>query len=142
MNSKPKKKMKVKLNSKDVLEIAKALKCGWLDMGKVERSKSLLEGYNPPKQITQEQMGYYLDCLYKGIGYKPNDEAKVMAVMQEGLDKDLLENWQRSIEDGSVNKRLVRDAFFGMVAIKAMGGTFDQPEFDFSFCETQPDFEI
>ena len=111
-------------------------------MGKVERFKSLLEGYNPPREITQEQVSYYLDCLYKGIGYTPNGEAKVMAVMQEGLDKDLLEKWQKSIEDGSVYKRLVRDAFFGMVAIKAMGGTFDQPEFDFSFCETQPDFEI
>lgn len=134
--------MKMKLNSKDILEIAKALKCGWLEMGKVERFKSLLEGYNPPRQITQEQMGYFLDCLYKGIGYKPNDEAKVMAAMQEGLDKDLLEKWRESIEDGSVYKRLVRDAFWGMVAIVAMGGTFDQPEFDFSFCETQPDFEI
>ena len=62
--------------------------------------------------------------------------------MQEWLDKDLLEKWQRSIEDGSIYKRLVRDAFFGMVAIVAMGGTFANKEFDFSFCETQPEFEI
>lgn len=142
MNSKPKKKMKVRLNSKDVLEIAKALKCGWLDMGKVERFKSLLEGYNPPREITQKQVSYYLDCLYKGIGYTPNDEAKVMAVMQEGLDKDLLEKWQKSIEDGSIYKRLVKAAFWGMVAVVAMGGTFSKKEFDFSFCETQPEFEL
>ena len=103
MNSKPKKKMKVRLNSKDVLEIAKSLKCGWLDMGKVERFKSLLEGYNPPREITQKQVSYYLDCLYKGIGYTPNDEAKVMVAMQEGLDQDLLEKWQKSI----LRKRLI-----------------------------------
>ena len=111
-------------------------------MGKVERFKSLLEGYNPPREITQKQVSYYLDCLYKGIGYTPNDEAKVMAAMQEGLDKDLLEKWQKSIEDGSIYKRLVKAAFWGMVAVVAMGGTFSKKEFDFSFCETQPEFEL
>lgn len=66
MNSKKKKKMKVKVDSKDVLEIAKALKCGWLDLNKIEMFKNLLDGYNPPKTIKKKELDYYLDCLYKG----------------------------------------------------------------------------
>ena len=47
------------MNSKDVLEIAKALKCGWLDMGKIESFQSLLDGYNPPKEIKPDELNYY-----------------------------------------------------------------------------------
>lgn len=142
MNYKPKKKMKVKLNSKDILEIAKALKGGWLDMDKIERFKSLLEGYNPPKEITDEQIKYYLDGLYRGIGYKPTDEAKVIDAIKMSLDKELLETWKESLEDGRVYKMLVREAFLGMVAIVAMGGTFEEPEFDFNFLGTKPDIDL
>ena len=61
MNSKTKRTMRIKLSSVDILEITKALKGGWLDMDKVTSFKTLLDGYNPPKQITQRQMHYYLN---------------------------------------------------------------------------------
>lgn len=44
----------------------------------------------------------------------------------------------KSIEDNSLYKRMVKDAFLGMVAIKALGGTFADIEPDFSFTEREP----
>ena len=64
MNYKRGKTMRIKLSSSEILEIAKALKGGWLDMDKIRGFKSLLDGYNPPKEIGQFQMLYFLDCLY------------------------------------------------------------------------------
>jgi hypothetical protein len=96
--------MKVKLSSKDVLEIAKALKCGWLDMGKITSFQSLLDGYNPPKEIRRDELNYYLDCLHKGWGYTPTSKEQVNETMLQGLDADLLEKWKKRIEDGSVYK--------------------------------------
>lgn len=141
MNLKKKKKMKVKLNSRDVLEIAKALKCGWLDMGKISTFQSLLDGYNPPKEIKKKELDYYLDCLYKGWGYIPTDQKQIKEVMLQGLDDDLLGRWGKCIEDGIVYKRMVKDAFLGMVAVRALGGTFTDKKPDFSFTsEESPDF--
>ena len=57
--------MKMKLNNVDVLQIAKALKCGWLDTDRIESFKSLVDGYNLPKEISRKELNYYLDCLYK-----------------------------------------------------------------------------
>ena len=65
--------MKMKLSSLDVLQIAKALKCGWLDTDRIESFKSLVDGYNPPKEISRKELSYYLDCLYKGWGYEPTE---------------------------------------------------------------------
>lgn len=130
--------MKMKINSIDVLQIAKALKSGWLDTDKVESFKSLVEGYNPPEDIRRDELNYYLDCLYKGWGYKPTDEEKINDAMLQRLDADLLEKWERQIEDGIVYKRMVKNAFLGLVAIKALGGTFANVEDDFSFMEKNP----
>lgn len=41
--------MKIKLSSVDTLQMAKAIKSGWLDTDKVEALRQLVEGYNPPK---------------------------------------------------------------------------------------------
>lgn len=133
--------MKIKVNSKDVLEIAKALKCGWLDMGKIATFQSLLDGYNPPKEIKRDELNYYLDCLYKGWGYKPTDKETVNEMMLQGLDADLLEKWEKHIKSDRVYKRMVKEAFLGMVAIRALGGTFTDKEPDFSFTgEEKPNF--
>lgn len=42
--------MKMKLNSVDVLQIAKALKCGWLDTDRIESFKALLMVTTHPKR--------------------------------------------------------------------------------------------
>ena len=94
--------MKMKLNSVDVLQIAKALKCGWLDTDRIESFKSLVDGYNPPKEISRKELSYYLDCLYKGWGYEPTEWEQVKEKMLQGLDGDLLEKWKRQMDDGSV----------------------------------------
>ena len=94
--------MRIKLSSVDILEITKALKGGWLDMDKVTSFKTLLDGYNPPKQITQRQMHYYCKCLYKGLGYTPTDEATINKIMLSELPANLKEKWERGINDGSV----------------------------------------
>lgn len=142
MNSKPKRTMKVKLSSIDILEISKALKCGWLDMCRVAGFKSLLDGYNPPKEITQRQVDYYCECLYKGLGYTPTDEDTMTRAMLAELPTDLKEEWGESIEDGSLYKKLVRDAFLGMVAMRALGGKYTPNNGDYGFCGCHPDFEI
>lgn len=130
--------MKIKLNSVDVLQIAKALKCGWLDTDKIESFKSLVEGYNPPKEIKKQELSYYLDCLYKGWGYVPTDQKEIQEMMMKDFDSDLLDKWQRQIDDGSIYKRMIRDAFLGMVAIRALGGTFIDKKPDFSFTDNEP----
>lgn len=130
--------MKIRLNNIDVLQIAKALKCGWLDTDKIDSFKSLVEGYNPPKGIKREELNYYLECLFKGWGYEPTNQKQVEDTMLQRLDSDLLEKWRRQIEDGSIYRRFVKDAFIGLVAIKALGGTFTAIEPDFSFMEKKP----
>lgn len=130
--------MMMKLNSVDVLQIAKALKCGWLDTDKIESLKSLVDGYNPPREIKQKKLDFYPDCLYKGWGYKPTEWEQVKEQMLQGLDGDLLEKWKRQIEDGSIYKRFVKDAFIGLMAIKALGGTFTDKEPDFGFADGEP----
>lgn len=129
--------MKVNLNSRDMVEIAKALKSGCLDLSKVERLRQLVEGYNPRRPITRRQMEYYLDCLYKAVGYVPNSKDYFIRCVEniEGLDlsgKDL----------GETYKQMVRYIFLGMVCVRALGGVFENVEADFSFCESIPDFEI
>ncbi|WP_315352518.1 hypothetical protein [Phocaeicola abscessus] len=129
--------MKIRLNSIDVLQIAKALKCGWLDTDKIDSFKSLVNGYNPSKEIKRDELNYYLECLYKGWGYVPTDKEAIKEKMLQELDSGLLQKWQKSIEDNSLYKRMVKDAFLGMVAIKALGGTFADIEPDFSFTERE-----
>lgn len=130
--------MKIRLSSVDVLQIAKALKCGWLDTDKIESFKSLVEGYNPPKEIKKQELSYYLDCLYKGWGYVPTEQKVIQEMMMKGFDSDLLDKWQQQIDNGSIYKGMVKDAFLGMVAIKALGGTFIDKEPDFSFTDAEP----
>lgn len=129
--------MKIRLSSVDVLQIAKALKCGWLDTDKIESFKSLVEGYNPPKEIKKQELSYYLECLYRGWGYVPTDQKEIQEMMMKDFDSDLLDKWQRQIDAGSIYKRMVKDAFFGMVAIRALGGTFTDREPDFSFADDE-----
>jgi len=130
--------MKIRLSSIDVLQIAKALKCGWLDTDKIESFKSLVEGYNPLKEIKKQELCYYLDCLYKGWGYVPTEQKEIGEMMMKYFDSDLLDKWQRQIDDGSIYKRMIRDAFLGMVAIRALGGTFIDKKPDFSFTDNEP----
>lgn len=116
-----------------MLQMAKAIKCGWLDTDKIASFQSLVEAYNPPREIKQKELDYYLDCLYKGWGYEPTDRKRFSEAMLQGLDSDLLEQWQRQIEDGQVYRRLIKDAFVGLMAVKALGGTFTGKEPDFGF---------
>lgn len=125
----------MKLSSIDVLQIAKALKCGWLDTDKIASFRRLVEAYNPPREIKQHELDYYLDCLYKGWGYEPTARKQFIEAMLQGLDGDLLEQWRQSIEDGQVYRRLVKDAFMGLMAVKALGGTFTDKEPDFGFMD-------
>lgn len=130
--------MEVKLNSIDMLQIAKALKSGWLDLGKIESFKSLVDGYNPPKKITRNEMDYYLDCLYKGWGYTPTDKEQIKIAMLQGLNDELLEKWQGRIKDDSLYRQMVKHAFVGLLAIKGLGGSFEDVEPNFSFTEKKP----
>lgn len=111
-------------------------------MDRIRGFKSLLDGYNPPKEIGNFQMLYFLDCLYSGLGYTPTGEATIKKNLMAEIPTNLKEKWGDSIEDGSLYKMLVRDAFFGMVAIAALGGCFEQKEADLSFCEQEPPFDI
>ena len=130
--------MEVMLNSVDVLQIAKALKSGWLDLSKIESLKSLVDGYNPPKRVTGNELEYYLNCLYKGWGYIPTDKDKIKKALLQGLDGKLLEKWQSYIEDESVYRQFVKSAFIGLLAIKGLGGCFEDVEPNFSFIEMKP----
>ena len=58
--------------------------------------------------------------------------------MLQGLGGDLLEKWKRQIDDGNIYRRMVKEAFIGLVAIKALGGTFTDKEPDFSFTDGEP----
>lgn len=130
--------MIIKLDSIDVLQITKALKSGWLDLSKIESFKSLVDGYNPPKQIAKDEVDYYLDCLFKGWGYNPTSKEQIKMAMLQGLENDLLEQWKSSIENDSLYRQMVKYAFLGLLAIKGLGGNFEDVEPDFSFIEMRP----
>lgn len=127
--------MKVRLDSKDVLEIAKSLKCGWLDMDKISIFQRLIQGYNPPKLITNKELEFYLDNLQKGWGYTPTDSKQMKATLMQELPDELKEKWGEQIKDGSLYRNLIKEAFWGLVAIKGLGGTFTNQVGDFSFME-------
>lgn len=132
--------MKVRLESKDVAEIAKSLKSGWLDMGKVAVFQRLIKGYNPPKAITKQELDYYLDCLKKGWGYIPTDQENLQQTMLENLPDDLKAEWIEQINEGSIYRNLIKEAFLGLCALKGLGGTFTDQEGDFSFMEQEPEY--
>ena len=73
--------------------------------------------------------------LVQGWGYEPTEWEQVKEKILQGLDGDLLEKWRQQIEDGSIYRRLVKDAFIGLVAVRALGGTFTDKELDFSFAD-------
>ena len=58
------------------------------------------------------------------------------------LPTNLKEKWERGINDGSIYKMLIRNAFFGMIAIRALGGSYTPKNEDYSFCEEEADFEL
>ena len=129
--------MKVKLDNKDVLEIAKSLKNGWLDMGKVAVFQRLIKGYNPPKAITNKELDYYLSCLKNGWGYIPTEQKQIEQTMLEGLPNELLAEWHDDIKSGIIYKTLVKEVFLGLVALKGLGGAFINQQGDFSFMEKE-----
>lgn len=130
--------MIIKLNNTDVMQIVKALKSGWLDLSKVDGFKRLIDGYNPPKEITRDELDFYLDCLFKGWGYRPTGKKQIRDAMLQGLDRELLEQWGAAIENGRLYKQLVRYAFLGLLAIKGLGGSFEDVEPNFEFIEKKP----
>lgn len=133
--------MEIKLSAKDILELSKAIKSGRIEIDKVERLKSLKENYNPPMKIGNKELEYYLKCLYDGWGYVPTDSRKIQKMMLEGLNSEQLEKWKDRIEDCRVYRRLVKGAFLGLMAIKALGGTYIEKEPDFNFMEQKiPEF--
>lgn len=127
--------MKIKLDSKDVLEIAKSLKNGWLDVSKIATFQRLVRGYNPQKTITDKELNFYIDSLKEGWGYTPTDSKKIQSTLTNELPDELKEEWQEQIQDGTIYRNLIKDAFFGLVAIKGLGGTFTNQAGDFSFME-------
>lgn len=58
--------------------------------------------------------------------------------MLDTLEADVLERWRQKIDDYSIYKRMVKEAFIGLVAIRALGGTFTDKEADFSFINRKP----
>lgn len=130
--------MRIKLSSVDTLQMAKAIRSGWLDTDKVEALRALADGYNPPRTIGSDEFHYYLDCLYDGWGYEPTDIEAARKAMLDTLEADVLERWRQRIDDCSVYKRMVKEAFIGLVAIRALGGTFIDKEADFSFINRKP----
>lgn len=132
--------MKIKLDSKDVLEITRAIKGGWLDMGKVEAFKHLLKAYNPPKAITDKELNYYLDSLNKGCGYTPTSLVDINQKMFNELPAEVLEEWRDQIADGSIYREVVKSAYLGMIAINGLGGTYADKEPDYSFIESDVNF--
>ena len=130
--------MKIRLSSIDTLQLAKAIKSGCLDTDKVEALRQLVEGYNPHKSIGSDEFHYYLNCLYDGWGYEPTDIEITTESMLNELEGEELEKWRKRIDDYSVYKRLVKDVFVGLVAMRALGGTFTDKEADFNFLNKKP----
>lgn len=132
--------MIIKLSSKEIVQIAKAIKCGWLDTDKVMSLKHLAHGYNPPKKIKKREINYYLKCLYKGWGYIPTDQSILHGKIRDEVDDSLLKEWSSKIDDGTIYKELVKDAFWGLVALKVLGGEIEDKESEFDFLKHEPDF--
>ncbi len=135
--------MVMKLSNKDVLQLSRAIKKGWLDTTNVECLKQLVGGYNPARDIRQREVNYYLECIYKGLGFKPNspEAFRIMSIEIEKQDKKLYDEFHQVLLDDTIYKDLIRDIFFGLVALKAIGGTFEdmQPNFEW-LNESPPEF--
>lgn len=129
--------MKIKLDSKEVLEVTKTLKSGYIDISKLKPFSRLLRGYNPHTPVTEKEMKYYLDCLKKGWGYTPSNRADVINSINEIDDVNILSQWEDLMKDGTIYEMLVKDAFFGLVALRGLGGVYEDVEPDFSFIENE-----
>lgn len=130
--------MEINLSVQDILELSRALKNGKLNIDKVSRLRDLKANYRPPKSIGGEELEYYLNLLMRGWGYAPTS-SKVFAQML--LQGDVAEKHKKYIESGRCYRQLIKDAFIGLLAIRALGGKFYNVEPDFSFeNETPPSF--
>lgn len=129
--------MKIRLSNKDAVELARAINGGCLDTDKVECLKSLVANYNPPKLVGEQELDYFKDCLYRGWGFTPNDEASFFDGVCKLAQTDapaLYDKWVRQIKNGQLYCQFIRMCFIGLLAVKAVGGKFDLfKEADFSF---------
>lgn len=131
--------MEIKLNSNDLLELRKAFAHGYLDIDKVSFLRALKMDYRPLRLIGGGEMDYYLQALYDGWGYVPTSltdftEAALQSDEQETIDK---------VERNSskLYRRLVQNAFMGLLAIRALGGTFHgKRDPDFDWMDERPEF--
>lgn len=134
--------MKIKLSSLDMVEITKSLKGGWIDLNKISCFKGLLDGYNPRKRVSDKELHYYLERLRKGWGYKPNDESLYNEMIDAGVTLGMLDKDKAKVfKNEWLYRQMVKEAFIGLLSIKALGGEFYDVEQDFSFIdETPPKF--
>lgn len=131
--------MKIRLSNTDMVEITKSLKEGWIDLNKIACFRQLLDGYNPRKQISDDELEYYLDCLNKGWGYKPHDKQVYDKSIDAGMKLGVLDKDRATVlSDKWFYRQMVKEAFLGLLAIKALGGTLHDVEPDLSFIEMRP----
>ena len=127
--------MKIKLNSSSLIELAKAVKSGYLDLSKINGCDELLKYYKPPRHITDKRLEHYIKCLYDGSGYIPNSEEYMKELF---MSSDKLCNGNRAeIENGNMYKYFIELAFMGMVAKRAIGGLTVVKDEDFSFLDQE-----
>lgn len=128
--------MIIQLDQTAMIEIAKALKSGYLDMGKVKGFKTLLDNYRPIRHIGEKELNFYLKCLFDGWGYEPTDKELIKKELSNAIEGGLLgKEWEDGVKNGQCYNLLVKYAFKGLIAVKALGGLFTEKEFDFSFIE-------
>lgn len=134
--------MKIKLSSLDMVEITKSLKDGWMDLNKISCFKWLLDGYNPRKCISDEELRYYLENLEKGWGYKPYDYSHYKEMIDGSVKLGQLdEDKAKALKNDWFYRQMIKEAFLGLLSIKSLGGEFYDVEPDFSFTdETPPKF--
>ena len=87
------------------------------------------------EMITDEDLAVYIDCLYKGWGYIPTKREDFEVIPSGEMNDEQAAMWKELNQNGDMYKICVKEAFLGLVAIRALGGTFEKVEPDFSFIE-------
>ncbi|MCD8295458.1 MAG: hypothetical protein LUE27_09500 [Clostridia bacterium] len=129
--------MKIRLSNADAVQLAKAIKGGCLDTDRVDFLKRLVENYRPIEPINERMFDYYKQCLYRGVGFVPNGEARFedMCYSIKQIDGEQYNRFENQINSGQLYRLFIKQIFMGMIALKAVGGEFNLTNPDFGFLD-------
>ncbi len=73
----------------------------------------------------ESETNYYLECIHKGWGIHPQTSAEFLTWIKKMMPDDTLQEYREVVESGELYKELIKDIFWGLVALRGIGYSVD-----------------